>query len=55
MRVLFRTMAMHLIEKSKTLSRLDQYESWQAVAVARAIPYAERPCDGRVRPVEHAL
>ena len=39
MRVLFRTMAMHLIEKSKTLSRLDQYESWQAVAVARAIPY----------------
>lgn len=39
MRVLFRTMAMHLIEKSKTLSKLDQYESWQAVAVARAIPY----------------
>lgn len=39
MRVLFRTMAMHIIEKSKTLSKLDQYESWQAVAFARAIPY----------------
>lgn len=39
MRVLFRTMAMRIIEKSKTLSKLDQYESWQAVAFARAIPY----------------
>lgn len=39
MRVLFRTMAMHVIEKSKMLSKLDQYETWQAVAFARAIPY----------------
>ena len=39
MRVLFRTMAMHIISRSKTLSRLDQYETWQAVAAARAIPY----------------
>lgn len=39
MRVLFRTMAMHIIARSRTLSRLDQYESWEAVAFARAIPY----------------
>lgn len=39
MRVLFRTMAKNIIAKSKTLSRLEQYETWQAVAIARAIPY----------------
>lgn len=39
MRVLFRTMAMHIIKKSRTLSKLEQYETWQAVAAARAIPY----------------
>jgi uncharacterized membrane protein YdjX (TVP38/TMEM64 family) len=39
MRVLFGTMAMHIIEKSKMLSKLDSYESWEAVALARAIPY----------------
>ncbi len=39
MRVLFRTMAMHVIEKSRMLSKLDQYKSWKAVAIARAIPY----------------
>lgn len=39
MRVLFRTMAMHLIEKSRMLTKLDQYKSWKAVALARAIPY----------------
>lgn len=39
MRVLFRTMAMHIIEKSASLSKLEKCESWQAVAIARAIPY----------------
>ena len=39
MRTLFRGMAMNLINKSKTLSKLDSYESWQAIAAARAIPY----------------
>lgn len=39
MRVLFRTMAMHIISRSRTLSKLEQYETWQAVAAARAIPY----------------
>ncbi len=39
MRVLFRGMAANIIAKSKTLSKLDSYESWQAVAFARAIPY----------------
>lgn len=39
MRVLFRSMAANIIAKSKTLSKLDACESWQAVAFARAIPY----------------
>lgn len=39
MRVLFRTMAMHVIEKSDMLTKIDSYESWKAVAFARAIPY----------------
>lgn len=39
MRVLFRAMAANIIQKSKMLSKLDQYESWEAVAFARAIPY----------------
>lgn len=39
MRVLFRGMAMNIIAQSKTLSNLEQYETWQAVAFARAIPY----------------
>lgn len=39
MRVLFRGLAKRLIERSKTLTALDSYDSWQAVVVARAIPY----------------
>lgn len=39
MRVLFRAMAANIINNSKMLSKLDQYESWEAVAFARAIPY----------------
>lgn len=39
MRVLFRSLAKRVIEQSKTLTALDSYDSWQAVAVARAIPY----------------
>ena len=39
MRVLFRDMAKHVIEKSQTLTKLDAHESWQAMAIARAIPY----------------
>ena len=39
MRTLFRTMAQHIIEKSTTLTKLDAHESWQAMAIARAIPY----------------
>lgn len=39
MRTLFRGMAKHIIEKSQTLTNLDAHESWQAMAIARAIPY----------------
>lgn len=39
MRVLFRELAKKIIAKSKVLTRLDSYESWQAIALARAIPY----------------
>ena len=39
MRTLFRGMAMNIINKSKTLKKLDSYDSWQAMAIARAIPY----------------
>ena len=39
MRTLFRGMAKHVIEKSQTLKKLDAHESWQAMAIARAIPY----------------
>lgn len=39
MRTLFRGMAKHIIEKSQTLTKLDAHESWQAMAIARAIPY----------------
>lgn len=39
MRTLFRGVAKNIIQKSKTLSRLDAHESWQAMATARAIPY----------------
>lgn len=39
MRVLFRQMAANVIAKNKKLASLKQYETWQAVAVARAIPY----------------
>ncbi len=39
MRTLFRGMAKHIIEKSQTLTQLDAHESWQAMAIARAIPY----------------
>lgn len=39
MRTLFRGMAMNIINKSKTLKKLDSYDSWQAMAAARAIPY----------------
>lgn len=39
MRTLFRGMAANIIAKSKALSKIDSYETWQAIAVARAIPY----------------
>lgn len=39
MRVLFRGAAIKLIEKHKTLQTIDQYDTWKAVAIARAIPY----------------
>lgn len=39
MRTLFRGMAKNIIEKSQTLTKLDAHESWQAMAIARAIPY----------------
>lgn len=39
MRTLFRGVAKNIIQKSRTLSRLDAHESWQAMATARAIPY----------------
>lgn len=39
MRTLFRGMAKDIIAKSRTLTKLDEYDSWQAVAFARAIPY----------------
>lgn len=39
MRVLFRGLAKQVIERSKMLTLLDSYDSWQAVVVARAIPY----------------
>ena len=39
MRTLFRGMAMNIINKSRTLKKLDSYDSWQAIAAARAIPY----------------
>lgn len=39
MRTLFRNVAKAIIQKSKTLTKLDSYESWKAVMIARAIPY----------------
>lgn len=40
MRTLFRNKAKELIEKSKMLSKLDQYSTWQSMAIARAVPYS---------------
>ena len=37
MRTLFRGMAKHVIAQSKMLTKLDSYDSWQAMAIARAI------------------
>ena len=39
MRTLFRGIAKKIILQSKVLMKLDSYDSWQAVLVARAIPY----------------
>lgn len=39
MRVLFRGMAEKAIEKSRMLTKLDQYSTWQALVIARAVPY----------------
>lgn len=39
MRVLFRAMAERVISGSQALSKLEKYETWQTVALARAIPY----------------
>lgn len=39
MRTLFRGIARDIIAKSRTLTKLDEYDTWQAVAFARAIPY----------------
>ena len=40
MRTLFRKGAEHIIEKSRMLSKLDHYSTIQAMAIARAVPYA---------------
>ena len=40
MRALFRNKAQKIIETSKMLSKIDQYTTWQAMAVARAVPYS---------------
>ena len=40
MRTLFRGKAKKVIEKSKMLSKLDHYSTWQAMTVARAVPYS---------------
>lgn len=40
MRTLFRNKAKELIEKSKMLSKLDEYSTWQSMAIARAVPYS---------------
>ena len=39
MRTLFRGIAKKLILQSKMLMKLDSYDSWQAVLLARSIPY----------------
>ena len=36
MRTLFRNKAKKVIEKSKMLSKLDHYSTWQAMTLARA-------------------
>lgn len=40
MRTLFREMAKKVIEKNKMLSKLDEYSTMMAMAVARAVPYS---------------
>ena len=40
MRVLFRNKAQKIIETSKMLSKIDHYTTWQAMAIARAVPYS---------------
>lgn len=40
MRTLFRSKAKQVIEKSRMLSKLDEYSTWKAMAVARALPYS---------------
>ena len=40
MRALFRNKAQKIIETSKMLSKIDHYTTWQAMAVARAVPYS---------------
>lgn len=40
MRTLFRNKAKKVIEKSKMLSKLDHYSTWQAMTLARAVPYS---------------
>ncbi len=40
MRTLFRSKAKQVIEKSRMLSKLDEYSTLKAMAVARALPYS---------------
>ena len=40
MRTLFRHKAKKVIEKSRMLSKLDHYSTWQAMTLARAVPYS---------------
>lgn len=40
MRTLFRHKAQQLIEKSKMLSKLDEYSTLKAMVIARAVPYS---------------
>ena len=39
MRILFRDMARHLIEKNKVTRKMGAYDNWKMVAISRMIPY----------------
>ncbi len=55
MRTLFRGMAMNIINKSKTLKKLDSYDSWQAMATPGHSLYAQWSGHGYCGPFQHAF